>query len=943
MKAAEEVWHSRTLRLAMAGLMTICMVRRPAAASEQAARPVSERLREAVDKAQLVRMDDGAMYVNAERVIREALGQPEGELKIGSDRSEVEAAVQRLAERLPEGGAIHLGQLEGRFDLRGVRDGLAISGGRGTVVLGAGQKNLTVMRCGGVSLEGGDPSRGPLRNFTALFTHVGRIMCPVEDSAFIAAVNGWARYAFEAKARIDNTLFLWFSRNWPFADYNAHLAKPDPEWWQKNCQVKFDFQGGGRNTRVYLMIETDYGNPGVGVWIANADGAAFYHGATERGSSQGPGCYYLQNCRRTQVGLRRIFCGSRGGGSGAVPAHAMTVEGGEGNILHVIADMANAVESSIVNSDPRLQVWAVNAEFGGEGLDGPEIVRFAYSPHTARLEGSNAVLAAELAEKNAQKWIEERARKSGFEATAERLAWEKNLILSGREAWWPINARDEQTLQWGSHDLIQAEGRLPTGRNFPPPPSIPATGAPRSFRPLYYTQEKGYGRALLEAGADPSGKQPSDDAFAKVMYGGRSAAEVQDLVARASAGDAAAYDALVPRQEGAKDRRVNAGPLEVPAGTFRLTRTIWIGGIHSGMIGAGSERTVLRFDGDIVGIRQTQRGPMGNMTLEGGRVGLAITGADHGDSVPPFAKSYIAGQDYFNLVFRGQTFAGMHIGNDDPGRMGGAEFDQNKFVGLRFENTGEYGIYFNNSMLDKWLLLNAEFEGQKKAGISIRFNNLIHGGLYNCAFRHIDGPGIDFMGGNPLLGFRPYIVMVDQCSFQECGRADAPAVDFGYCELSAFLRTTITTTGKVVRAGFMGAPQHMEDVRVDVRTADEQPAVVLRAVRHGMTARANGHILRDIQASGPVAWTNDANSGNSLYSRTLEIYGKDPSVPLKWDSNPAAGELAPTNGWVHPYLFYRCRFGQKEYDYALLNVDPDRNVVLKEIRLSSQTEGAPAR
>lgn len=894
-------------------------------------------MEQALDGASLETLTDGTVYVNAERVLRQVVGE---EVFADRHRPQVEAAVRRLAERLPAGGAIHLGDLKGTFDLRGVQDGLCITGGRGTLLLGAGQKDLTVMRTASVQLTGGDATRGPLRNFTALFTHVPKIECDVADSAFVAAVNGWARYAFEARARIDNTLFLWFSRNWTFADYNAHLAKPDPEWWKKNCQVKFDFQGSGRNTRVYLMIETDYGNPGVGVWIANADGVAFYHGATERGSSQGPGCYFLENCRRTQVGLRRIFAGSRGGARGAIPTHAITVQGGQGNVLHVLADMANAVEESLVNSDPELELWAVSTEFGARGLDGPEILRFAYTPRTAHLDASNRLVAAEMAEQRAQEWAEARAKTSGFPVTPDRVNWVKHLILSGREVWWPIHATDEQTLVWKGKDGVASDAPA-SAWTLPPPPSIPATDAPRTFRPLYYTWEKDYGRALIEAGADPTGQRPSDDAFARVMYGGRSAEEVARLIEATRAGDEAAYDALrPPSHPQRRDHRVSVGPLEVPAGTFRLTRTLWVGGVHAGIIGAGPERTVLRFEGDIVGIRQTQRGPLGNLTVEGGRVGVAVTGADHGDKVPPLAKSYIAGSDYFNLVFRGQSFAGMHIGHEDPSRMGGAEFDQNKFVGMRFEKTGDYGIYFNNNMLDKWLLLNAEFEGQKKAGISIKFNNLIHGGLYNCTFRQIDGPGIDFMGGHPFLAFRPYIIMVDQCSFLECGNERDPAVDFGYGELCAFLRTDIVTTGKTIRTGFIGAPQHMEKVRVEVRTREPEPALVLRAVRHGATARANGHIVREVLASGPVAWTNDANAFNELYRRTFEVYGRpmgrDGFAGLRWDVNAAAGHLAPTNGWVHPYLFYRCTFGEVRYDYALLNVDVDRNRIRQEIRLREE-------
>ena len=313
----------------------------------------------------------------------------------------------------------------------------------------------------------------------------------------------------------------------------------------------------------------------------------------------------------------------------------------------------------------------------------------------------------------------------------------------------------------------------------------------------------------------------------------------------------------------------------------------------------------------------------------------------------PLQKAYIAGDIYYNLAFRGQSFAGIHVGDADIGRMGGAEHDQNRYVNLTFHDTGDYGIYFNNGMLDKWLLLNAEFKGQKKAGVSIKHNNLIHGWLANCRFENIDGPGIDFMGGNATLGFRPYIVAIDQCEFLECGTASQPALDYGYCELAALARTSIVTKTKAIKAGLVGCPQICEDVTVDVNLADGGSAVVLRGVRNGQTARVNGHILRGVKASGPVAWINDANAHNALYDKTLEHYkagkfatsanlpGVDKAkLELDWDTNAAAHDLAPPNGWVHPYLFYDCTFGAKSYGYSLLNVDVDKGVVLAEVPLT---------
>jgi len=306
--------------------------------------------------------------------------------------------------------------------------------------------------------------------------------------------------------------------------------------------------------------------------------------------------------------------------------------------------------------------------------------------------------------------------------------------------------------------------------------------------------------------------------------------------------------------------------LEIPPGTFLLRRPLVLvrlspsPGSDASLWGAGPDRTVLRTDQDIKVIEQHSMGTIANLTVEGGRVGLAITGADHDSAVSPTLHSYIAGQNYYSLTFRNQTFAGIHVGNDDPAVMGGAEHDQNRYVDIRFIRTGRYGIFMNQNMLDKWLLLHAEFVGQSTAGIAIQYSNLIHGAIIDCTFRDINGPGIDFFGGNATIAYRPWLVMVDQCQFTECGNADSPAVDQGYGELMSFTRCRIETKGKTVRCGYIGSAQHYEDVDIDVRTSAGAPTMLLRAVRNVKTAYTNGHILRGVRANGPVGFIQDANA-----------------------------------------------------------------------------------
>ena len=290
--------------------------------------------------------------------------------------------------------------------------------------------------------------------------------------------------------------------------------------------------------------------------------------------------------------------------------------------------------------------------------------------------------------------------------------------------------------------------------------------------------------------------------------------------------------------------------------------------------------------------------------------------------------------NYYNITFRNQRFAGIHLGNDDPAVMGGAEFDQNRFVDLKFLNTGDYGIYDNGHMIDKWLCLNAEFEGQKKAGIALKFTCVIKGGVYGCTFRSIEGPAIDLMGGAPQYAYRPGIVTVDGCEFIECGSADAAAVDLGYAELAMLTHSRIETKQKPIKTGCIGAAQIYEDLAIDVRVPDGAPAMMLRAVRNGNTARANGHTLRDVRATGPVAFVNDANAHNDFFEPTRVKRGIGQGKDTQWDANDAVTKSPPPNGWIHPFLFYRCTFGPKAYTYSLLNVNPTKGQVLAEVDLS---------
>ncbi|MEO8352970.1 MAG: hypothetical protein ABI680_14650 [Chthoniobacteraceae bacterium] len=312
----------------------------------------------------------------------------------------------------------------------------------------------------------------------------------------------------------------------------------------------------------------------------------------------------------------------------------------------------------------------------------------------------------------------------------------------------------------------------------------------------------------------------------------------------------------------------------------------------------------------------------------------------------PTLQAYTAGANIFNIVFRDQSFAGLWVGNSEPGSMGGAEHDQNKYVQLTFENTGNYGITMNLSMLDKWLLLHCDFRGQKKAGVRIAFQNVMKGSMVSCRFEDIDGPGFDISGGNPEISYVPSLFFVDQCEFSECGNANEPAVDLGYCTLSSIARTRIAGK-KPVATGLRAAAQHYEDVIIEVKTAAEgAPVLDLRAVRDITTSRANGHVLRNVTTNGPIAFIKDPNANPARYDATLEKlkaqrteYAKRtgepvrPVDPVDFDQNPRLHERPTANRWNHPFLFYRCKFGDTQHAYTLINADTANGKVVTSVKL----------
>jgi len=992
------------------------------------------------------------VFIDAEAVLAERFGVAWSR----KPQALLSAALVELAESLPVGGAIDLPSAvpSGVLDFRRVADGVQVTGGRdGRVIFGSGQRGLELMFsqldqeiAPGLErpLAKVDPYRpdaqfaaktwtfkdgavfgkhlAPMSDFLALFCSGGiKIKADVKNCAWIAGDNAFGDRVVTAEARVDDSLFLWFGMNWPFRDYNAHWTDGGKsDWLKRNTQMHFDLKGGGAGTRLYHMVETNYGNPGPGVILENTKGLSLMQGSTERSSAQGPGVYYLKNCENTLLGLRGIngFGSNKGDPRNADANRDITIEGGRGNMLYAMRSWSNSNEVSIWNSDPALQIWCVAAQYGATGID--SALRYAFTPYynrptpeflakfdvKAHAQGIYDKRAAYLKREWDKKKADAEKKKQAFNSSEptphESVEQLIAKIKTGRHLNAPgeidMNATDEETFMLGKADLTK--GQKPAGK-LSAPPDVPPTDAPRTRRPIAFTQAPDFGKALLAAGADPTGKKPSDDAFAQLMYG-MSRGDLQKILdeadaldktiwamhggpeeklkaaretapykeARAKIGElmkrlrtrvetakTAGEDKLKALQTALKDAKQakdNAKAtqiegeiklaeeknsrgnvrLDIPAGTFLLKQPIYLIDGISGVFGTG-EKSVLRTDAPIHVLKMQERCTVANLAIEGGTVGLALTGADHhyGDGSPT-KKSYIAGENFYAITFRNQSLAGMLVGNDDPGIAGGAEHDQNKYVDLKFENTGDYGICMNGTMLDKWLVLHSEFRGQKKAGIAVKFNNLIHGMIVGSLFENIAGPGVDTFGGNVEIGYRPWEVWIDECEFIECGNEREFAVEMGITELSAFTHNKIVTKSKAIAGGYGGSPQIFEDCTIDVKLVAGAPAVKLRAVRTESVVRANGHVVRNVKANGPLVFVNDADSQTEHFAKTvamLTAHGK-PHV-AKWDTNPMAHALAPKNGWVHPFVFYKSDFGAEKFAYSLLNVDVDKGAVKERVDL----------
>lgn len=811
------------------------------------------------------------------------------------------AAIEALAGKMKSGDALMLPRSVslGEVDLSAVPDGVEISHGYDGVVyingthddirfigtrahIIAGQKGLG---------KGARAGRGSLNN--SLLFDAGTFEGSMDNSVLV----DWGKA---------DTRLIW----------GGHMPRATLNDWSNSLSIYFTantnkgqpvtynlvMTGNCSNSRFYHYVQTNY--------CANTTPANIYRNITGpltlmQMDSEGSETTTLSydGCSDVRTIIYRIYH-SHGNAHGCTGAeNSIYIDGGSNCAFVQCQDIGDPTSRSlrVTGSPSDLQIWG-----GGWERD-------------ASLSGDNSLAVFHT----------------------------PNAFGGAPQSEWcePTVIDDEVTFQYQGKDITQGPQGI---SSFPKPPLVARTGFAKSAaaakiaNPLYKSRAS-FGAALLAAGADPTGRRPSDEAFAKVLADNR----IQEV--------------------------------EIPEGTFTITRPITIvqdvatEGPYSGRVvsrhlsGRHKDRTVIRAlytDRPAIKVITTERaerllkqarqnasGPLpyqnggySDMTIEGGNWGIDLT------------DNYIQADLFRNLVIRDQTEVGIMCGTDDletpcgfTGSCEAHEFDQNKFINITFDNTGDYGFFNNMNMLDKLLFLDCHFKGQNKAGLCAPHTGMFAGSILECTFENINGPGIDFYTKISFLGYAPHVTAIEGCTFTECGSTERAAMDFGWTELNVFANCTITTSGKAIKYGYIGTAQYMANVDVDVTTVDGGAAVALRHTRHTKNPRNTGNILRDVRANGGnIVFVNDlaeqealadTYSGSSYWGalRLRSDWDGFNHDGVKWWQMDDPSDSRP---WVYPSLLIDSEFGNGRYDYALVATDID-GAVTNTVALQGQVGAGP--
>ncbi len=570
------------------------------------------------------------------------------------------------------------------------------------------------------------------------------------DNAVIVDAGGFGGEQFVIKDFKNSKMIYW--------DCNSN--------YQKNLKQVRLF-GDFSNSVLVNSVQTNYCNEETSCILEGVTGATLLGGDNERGASTQ---WKLTNCEDVRmIGLRGFTSGGAAGQPicGSINLNPIfVVDGGKNNKFVFTQDIMDAPTSLFVKNSPNFMHW------GGSWS------------HNVIVDQNS---------KSSSLWCF--FTPEVFGATP--------LGLFGE----PVSVDKEVVLTYKEEDLTQGDSKR---IQVPVPPSIPTvrTDWDMSFPKPY--DEETYGKALLDAGADPTGQELSDDAFAAVLQ-----ASEKNLV--------------------------------VPVGTFKISSSLRV----KSMRGYSRDKTtIIMTDDNLPVLERIGQGAISDMTLEGGKYGIQTF-------------EYHPGTRSYNLRLKDQKIAGIKAGTEAFYTAGGGEFDQQRFYNIEFLSTGDYGIQVNNNMVDKNQFYKCTFIGQNVAGISYPVTHMFAGAITDCYFERIDGPAIDFFarqGDQPSSGYTPHCSSIEGCVIIECGNAEEPAIDWNWMESASVSNTLIRIRNKAWKFGFRGTGQYMYNVEIDVdesKMVEGGAALALRHTRQAKNARPTGNILKKVYSTGPFTLIND--------------------------------------------------------------------------------------
>jgi len=801
---------------------------------------------------------------DADEEIEKMLGKSLGKTTVAA-RS---AALEKLARTLKSGDALILPTQDfGEVDFTEIANDIEISGGKlGKIYMGGSHSDMAFID-NEVPILLSDKSGRTLGKLTnSLFWNNvnSGSKSNIENSAFIEEqivadpakleTSLWGKVTTYSNIR--NTAFLYFSYNIGGSNCGTGIQRTDP---------MVIFGGPMTNSRVYHMVETTYGMKVPSVIFQEVQGPFhFLVGDTER---PGPATeqYKLIECSKVVLGTHRLYGGTEC--NSGCPDIGFYAEGGEDNCFFYSQEISKSKRGLVASNEKNLQVWGMFTEMAQEV---PEDALVAFcSPNGYGAD---------------YQWCNKNPGKQG--------AWHE-----------PVEIQDEIIFKYKGVDLSNPDN---SGSVTPPKPpefmptnvAKPALG--KMMQPRYLNKAR-RGTAVLAAGADPTGKRPSDQAFAKVLQ--------------------------------------SQGRLELPEGIFLINSTIELDvdyadnkGLDKLLEGAGERRTVVRmarkdipavkFVSKSSGLHKTanlNEDPdqklqgISDVTIDGGKWGIDLT------------CFYKAAMRFVNVTITNSSQAGIVSGDGKfdnfvqtfPGCENNKEFDQNRFINVKCINTGDYGFFSNLCMIDKQFFLNCHFENLNKAGIAANFTHMWNASVLQCTFKNINGPGLDVYtihsqpgAGGKHDGYTPHCSSIESCEFIECGSETRGAIDFGWIESGSITNSKVIIKNKPWKFAIQGVVNICQNVIIDVdgsKMIDGGAAVALRHNRRAHNSRTTGSVLHKVTGlngeavNGPIAFVNDVNS----------IVDMDRRFPGQYEGYE----------WAYPNMLIDSKFSNADCEYAIANTN----------------------